>query len=122
MSGVAVWVGIGAVGAIGAVLRFVVDGAVAARWRGAFPAGTLVVNVSGAFLLGALVGLGPSGDAMRLAGTGLLGSYTTFSTWMLETHRAGENAQDGVMAANVLVSLAAGLGGAVVGRALGRAL
>ena len=38
-----------------------------------------------------LHGAGVGGDALRLAGTGLIGAYTTFSTWMLESHRLGED-------------------------------
>jgi CrcB protein len=118
----AVWIGVAALGGLGAVARFALDGAVARRWRGAFPVGTFVVNVSGAVALGVLVGLGPSGDAMRLAGTALLGSYTTFSTWMLEAERAAEEGQDGVAAANLLVSLGLGVAAAAIGRSIGRAL
>ena len=69
--------------------RFLLDGAVASASGAAFPWGTLAVNLSGAFALGVLAGAALSDDAYRLAGTGLLGAYTTFSTWMLETHRLG---------------------------------
>ena len=49
------------------------------------------MNLSGAFVLGLLTGAALSGDALRLLGTGLLGAYTTFSTWALESHRAAED-------------------------------
>ncbi len=114
-----VWIGVGVIGGVGALARFLIDGAVGSRWGGRYPLGTLVVNISGAFLLGVLVGLGPSTDAMRLAGTALLGSYTTFSTWMLETHRAAEDAQDLTAAANVVLSLVLGVAGAALGRVVG---
>jgi fluoride exporter len=119
MTAVLVWIGVGVIGGAGALARFFVDGAVGSRWGGSFPLGTFVVNISGAFLLGVVVGLGPSTDAMRLAGTALLGSYTTFSTWMLETHRAAEDAQDLSAAANVVLSLVLGVAGAALGRVLG---
>ena len=122
MSAVAVWTGVAALGGLGAVGRFALDGAVAGRFRGRFPLGTFAVNITGSFALGLLVGLGPSGDAMRLAGTALVGSYTTFSTWMLESERAAEEGEDGVAAANVVISLAVGVAVAVLGRAIGRAL
>ena len=67
---------------------------VAAR-RLEFPWGTLAVNISGAFALGLVAGLALHGDALLLAGTSLLGSYTTFSTWMLETYRLGEEGASG---------------------------
>jgi CrcB protein len=117
-----IWIAVGVLGGAGALARFALDGAVASRWGGRFPLGTFAVNISGAFALGVLVGLAPSTDAMRLAGTALLGSYTTFSTWMLEAERAGEDGQRGTVAANVAASLAFGLAGAVVGRWIGKAL
>jgi CrcB protein len=113
-----VWVGVALLGGAGAVARFTLDGAVSARAGDAFPWGTLAVNVSGAFLLGVLSGNGVGGDALLLAGTGLLGSYTTFSTWMLESHRLGEDGEPMRMWLNLAVSLLAGLAAAALGRAL----
>jgi fluoride exporter len=113
------WIGVAALGGTGAVLRFVVDGTVASRARGELPVGTLAVNVSGAFLLGLLAGLVLRGDALLLAGTATLGSYTTFSTWMLETQRLVEDGEGRAAALNVGLSLAAGLVAVALGRALG---
>jgi CrcB protein len=79
------------------------------------------VNVIGAFILGVLVGAAVEDDAYRLAGTGLLGSFTTFSTWMLETHRLGEDGEAGVGLANLLVSLLLGIAAVWIGRELGAA-
>jgi CrcB protein len=76
------------------------------------------VNPSGAAALGLLTGLAPSTDAMRLAGTALLGSYTTFSTWMLEAERSAEDGEDRSAVANIGLSLALGLAAAAIGRAL----
>ena len=89
MTQVFVWSGVALVGGIGSVLRLVIDRAVARRVARAFPFGTLAVNISGAFQLGFLGGLALSRDAALVAGTGFVGAYTTFSTWMLETHRLG---------------------------------
>jgi CrcB protein len=114
-----VWAGVAALGAVGALARFFVDGMVARRISRELPFGTLIVNTSGALLLGLLVGLGFAGDRFVLAGTATLGSYTTFSTWMFETQRLAEEGELGGAAGNVLVSLAAGLGGAAVGRLVG---
>jgi len=103
------WIGVGAFGAFGALARFrVTDGVTA--WRpSAFPYGTFVVNVSGGFTLGLLTGLGVSGDAMLVFGTGLLGGYTTFSTWMVEAQRLGEDASWVAMSSYLLGSMLAGL-------------
>ncbi len=118
----AVWMCVGVLGGAGALARFLVDGAVGARAAVAFPIGTLAVNGSGAFLLGLLSGSGLAGDAYLLAGTATLGSYTTFSTWMLETHRLGEEGAPRALLANLALSAALGLLAALVGRAIGGAL
>jgi CrcB protein len=80
------------------------------------------VNVSGALVLGLLTGVALSGEASVLAGSATVGSYTTFSTWMLETHRLGEDGQLLAGALNVIASIAAGLAAAILGRAIGGAL
>jgi CrcB protein len=113
------WLGVGLLGGAGALGRFLLDAAVSLRTRGQFPAGTLAVNASGALLLGLLAGAGVAGRGMLLAGTAALGSYTTFSTWMLESHRLGEDGELRLAAANVAVSLLLGLGAAGAGWALG---
>jgi CrcB protein len=118
----AVWVGLGLLGGAGAVLRFLVDGAVSARLRTSFPLGTFVVNISGAFALGLLSEALVSADALRLLGIGLVGSYTTFSTWMLETQRLAEDGQERMAVANVVVSIGAGLLAAWIGMKLGAEL
>jgi CrcB protein len=104
---------------VGAVARFAVDGAVTAHRGGDFPLGTLVVNLSGAFLLGFLVGVDARPGLLLLAGIATLGSYTTFSTWMLESQRLGEDGERALLMANVAVSLAAGLAMVALGRAAG---
>jgi fluoride exporter len=119
---VAVLLGLGLLGGIGAIARFLLDGAVSGRTGRAFPFGTLAVNLSGAFLLGLLAGVALTGDAYRLAATGLLGAFTTFSTWALESQRLGEDGELRLGALNFAVSLALGIGAAWLGRRLGVAL
>lgn len=114
-----VWLAVLVLGGIGAIGRFLLDALVSDRARTDFPLGTLAVNVSGAFALGLLTGLALEGDALLLAGTATLGSYTTFSTWMLETHRLAEDGEFALGAANALLSLAVGVGAAALGRLLG---
>ena len=113
------WIGVAVLGGAGGVLRFVVVGGVAARSDGELPVGTLAVNLSGAFVLGLLAGVALHGDALLLAGTATIGSYTTFSTWMLETQRLAEEGEGRAAALNVVLSLAAGLAAVALGRALG---
>ena len=114
-----VWIAVGLLGGVGALLRFFVDGLVAARVGRDFPLGTFVVNMTGAAILGLLVGLGVGGDRLLLAGTATLGSYTTFSTWMLESQRLVEDGELASPVANVLLSLGAGLGAVALGRLIG---
>jgi CrcB protein len=115
-------IGVALLGGLGAVARFVLDGLVSSRLGAGFPWGTLAINISGAFLLGLLVGAAIGDPALLLLGTGLLGAYTTFSTWMFEAHRLGEDGQLRRLASYIAVSLALGLGAAGLGRMLGAAL
>jgi fluoride exporter len=118
----AVWVGVALLGGCGALARFGLTLLVTDRLRPHFPLGTLAVNLSGAFLLGLLVGAGLDGDGRLLLGAGALGSYTTFSTWMLETQRLGEAGKPRLAVANVVLGLVMGLAAACLGRLLGTGL
>jgi fluoride exporter len=109
-------------GGAGAVARFAVDAAVeSGRW-GLFPWGTLVVNLSGTVLLGLVAGLAAPHHVMEVVGTALIGSYTTFSTWMLETHRPAEDGETRLAWLNIVAGLALGLVAIWLGRVIGRAL
>jgi CrcB protein len=115
------WIGVAVLGSAGSIARFLLDGVVSSRNSSNFPFGTLAVNASGALVLGLLTGLALSGEALLLAGTTMIGSYTTFSTWMLETHRLGEDGRIQAGALNVFASIAVGIGAALLGRAIGAA-
>ena len=112
---VAVWACVVVIGGVGSVLRFLVDRTVSGRVAGSFPYGTLAVNLSGALLLGLVSGLALSPHLALLAGTAFVGSYTTFSTWMLETQRLGEERQLWSAIANIVVRLILGLAAAWLG-------
>ncbi|WP_343571267.1 fluoride efflux transporter CrcB [Mycobacterium sp.] len=119
-----IWIGVIVAGGLGAVLRFLVDGAVARRAAKShvfetLPFGTLVVNISGAALLGFLGALALNRYAALLAGTAFVGAYTTFSTWMLETLRLGEERQVRHAVANIFVSVVLGIGAALCGQWIG---
>jgi CrcB protein len=113
---VAVWAGVMVIGGFGSVARFMVDRAVARRAARSFPFGTLTVNISGAVLLGLVSGLTLSHHAALLAGTAFVGAYTTFSTWMLETHRLTEERQVWPAVANLVVSVVLGIAAAMLGQ------
>ena len=78
--------------------------------------------MSGGFALGLLVGLGAAGDARFVLGTGLLGGYTTFSTWMVEAQRLGEDGEWRLMWLNLVVPMTAGLGATGLGWIIGAAV
>jgi fluoride exporter len=105
-------------GGVGAVLRYLVSGAVQERAGAGFPAGTMAVNLSGAFLLGLVVGADGVTSSWAIALAGFLGGFTTYSTWMVETLRIGLVR----LRPLALVNLMAGLAGGVVLAALGYSL
>ncbi|MBV8178449.1 MAG: fluoride efflux transporter CrcB, partial [Mycobacterium sp.] len=74
------------------------------------------VNISGAALLGLLGGLALSRQAALVADTAFIGSYTTFSTWMLETQRLGEELQVRNAVVNVVASVVFGIAAALLGQ------
>ncbi len=114
-----VLIGVGVLGGLGAIARFLLDGHVSERLGREFPYGTFTVNIVGALILGVLVGALLDRDAYSLAGTGLIGGFTTFSTWTLESHRLGEDGRLRVGALNFALSLVAGVFAAWAGRQLG---
>jgi CrcB protein len=119
---VLLWAAVMLIGGTGSVARFLIDGAVGSVAGRDFPFGTLLVNISGAAILGLLTGLALSHDAALLAGTAAVGSYTTFSTWMLETQRMAEERQRLKVVLNVVVSLLFGVGAAALGKLIGAQL
>ncbi len=110
-------------GACGAVLRYLVDQSIQRRFGSEFPLGTLVINVSGSLALGVLTGSamhqGVSATWLTVAGTGLIGAYTTFSTFTFDSVRLAEGDRWGLALLNAAASLGVGLAAAAVGLALG---
>ena len=118
-------VAIAVAGALGALVRYWLDGVVSRRTGGGFPWGTFAVNVTGSFLLGLVFTLLTQRyrvDPWLRSGLtiGFLGAYTTFSTLSLETYRLFEDGAAGLAALNAVGSLAAGLAALYVGVVLGR--
>ena len=96
-------------GALGSVLRHLVSMQAAAHLGAGFPWGTLAVNVSGSAAIGLLGGFGVGGDRRVLLVTGLLGGFTTFSAFSLETGLLWERGGWWPAAAYVAASLLLGL-------------
>jgi fluoride exporter len=113
------WIAVAALGSVGAMSRFLLAGWISTRARAQLPIGTLAVNISGALLLGVVAGLALTGDALVLVGAATIGSYTTFSTWMLETRRLQTEGRTAMAVANVLVSVVLGIAAVALGRTIG---
>lgn len=107
-------------GGLGASTRFVVDALVRGRTSSTFPWATVLVNVTGSFLLGLLIGSGAGGRWLDVAGTGFLGGYTTFSAASLETTSLLLDRRPLAAAANGLGALVACVAAASLGYAVGR--
>ncbi|HZR15412.1 MAG TPA: fluoride efflux transporter CrcB [Acidimicrobiia bacterium] len=119
---VAVAAGLVVAGAAGALARYLLDGFVQDRTAGAFPWGTFVINVSGAFALGLLTGAAlyhgfPSTPRIVL-GTGFCGAYTTFSTFTFESVRLLEEDARTEALLNVAGNLVVAVAAAAAGLAL----
>ena len=120
-----VWTAVGIAGALGALARYAIDGIVSRRFPTAFPWGTFVVNVSGCLVAGFMVVVlterfAPPVWVRSGVTIGLLGAYTTFSTFSVETYRLIEDGAIGLAVANVTANLAVGLLAVYLGMALGR--
>jgi len=118
---------IGLGGFAGAIARYLVDGVVSDRTGGAFPWGTLVINLTGSFVLGLLFAMTAERAILpaEIRGPvmiGFLGAYTTFSTFMLESWRLVESGAWGLALVNLGGSVLLGLIAVVAGLTLGRAL
>lgn len=119
-------VAVGVAGFFGAIARYGVDGFISQRSGASFPWGTLVVNVTGSFVLGVLFATLIEGRAiaapwLRTALTvGLVGTYTTFSTFTLETFRLMEDGSYLLAGVNIAGSLVLGLFAVYVGVVVGR--
>ncbi|ALR11857.1 chromosome condensation protein CrcB [Mycobacteroides saopaulense] len=113
-------------GALGAVLRFVVDSAVKYRWTRRFPWTTLFINLTGSALIGLLAGLvvfhHASPQLLTLLGTGFCGGYTTFSTASVESVRLIEQRRWALALYNTFGTLLGSVGACAAGLALGWAL
>jgi fluoride exporter len=101
-------VGVG--GFLGAMARYAVYLLVARVWSGDFPLATLLINVSGSFVLGFFVAwtgerLALDPGWVLLVATGFLGAYTTFSTFEYETERLVARGAAAWAVANVVASV-----------------
>ena len=112
-------------GGLGAVTRYAVGTAVNARIGGRFPLGTMVINVTGSFLIGLLMVLIterslPHPNWRLLLVVGFLGGYTTFSSFEFETYQVMRDGGYWIGAANVVGSVLLGYAAVWIGAAIAR--
>lgn len=112
-------IAVGVAGAVGAVARFLLDGAVQDRNAGSFPLGTLTVNILGSLILGFLAGYVLSHTGGRTAktviGTGFCGGLTTWSTASWESVRLAEEGAISTAVSFTLINLVASFAAAAIG-------
>lgn len=110
-------------GSLGAVLRALVDGEIKLRTRRTWPVATLLINVVGSFVLGAVTSAHVGPNVSALVVTGVCGGFTTFSTASVETLTLLRSRRGGATLAyavgSLLVCVAAVLLGASAGAAAG---
>lgn len=116
------WVAVGLLGGAAAAVRFLIDSAFAARSDHPFPLGILAINLTGTLALGLVAGFALEGEALVVVAGGVIGSFTTFSTWMLDSHRLAEAGHAHLVWLNLGLSLLAGFAAIVLGHWLGSML
>jgi CrcB protein len=113
------WIAVGLLGGLAAAARFLLDARISARWPSRFPLGILAVNLLGALALGVVAGAGLHGEALAIVAGGTIGSFTTFSTWVLDSHRLQRAGQPDLALLNLGLSLLAGFAAVSLGHWLG---
>ena len=116
------WIAVGLLGGAAATARFLIDAAFAARSDHPFPLGILAINLAGTLALGLVAGLALEGEALVIVAGGGIGSFTTFSTWMLDSHRLADAGHARLVWLNLGLSLVAGFAAILVGHWLGATL
>ncbi len=116
---------VGCGGFIGAASRYLFATLVNRNYSGSFPISTLIINIVGSFLIGFLaqlfINLYPDNKRMQLfLTTGILGGFTTFSTFSLETVNLFQDGNTITAALNIVLSIAFCLAGAVLGKMLAK--
>jgi fluoride exporter len=116
------WIAVGLLGGAAAAARYLIDTAVTARTDHPFPHGILVVNIAGALALGLVAGAALEGQALVIVAGGGIGSFTTFSTWIFDSHRLAEAGHTHLVWLNLGLSLVAGFAAVALGHWLGGVL
>jgi fluoride exporter len=115
----AAWVAVALIGGSAAAARFAIDTALSER-GGHFPLGILAVNIAGTLALGLVAGAALDGEAFAIVAGGGIGSFTTFSTWMLDSHRLVGAGHAHLVWLNLGLSLIAGFAAIALGHWIGQ--
>ncbi|MDX6609330.1 MAG: fluoride exporter [Solirubrobacterales bacterium] len=116
------WIAVGLLGGAAAAARYLIDAAFAARTDHPFPLGVLAINLAGTLVLGLVAGAALHGEALIIVAGGAIGSFTTFSTWMLDSHRLADAGHAHLVWLNLGLSLVAGFAAIVIGHWIGTTL
>lgn len=116
------WCAVALLGGTAAAARFLIDSAFASRTDHPFPIGVLAINLAGALALGLVAGFALEGEALIIVAGGGIGSFTTFSTWMLDSHRLADAGHAHLVWLNLGFSLIAGFAAVALGHWLGGVL
>lgn len=119
---VAGWVAVGLLGGVAAAARFVLDYEISLRSNADFPLGILAVNLLGALAIGVVAGSTLDGETATIVTGGVIGSFTTFSTWVLDSHRLALGGRAELAWLNITLSVVAGFAAVSIGHWLGGAL
>jgi fluoride exporter len=118
-----IWVAVAVAGGLGAACRYLLDRAISTRSASRLPWGTVVVNVTGSLVAGAIAGLAADavvGEQLQLvAAGGFLGAYTTFSTWMFEAVRLLQRGATGQALGYLALTVGLGVGATAIGLLIG---
>lgn len=112
------WTLVGLLGGAAACCRYLIDAEISRRTDRKFPVGILLVNTLGAFALGLVAGSTLEGQAQIIVMGGVIGSFATFSTWMLDTHLLATTGMAKLAWLNITLSMAAGLAAVALGSAI----
>jgi CrcB protein len=118
----AAWIAVALLGGAAAAARFLIDAGLSARADHPFPLGILAVNVAGTLALGLVAGAALRGQALVVVAGGGIGSFTTFSTWVLDSHRLADTGHTRLVWLNLGLALLAGFAAVAFGHWLGETL
>lgn len=113
------WVAVALLGGAMALARFGVDALLSDHPVQPFPLGILAVNLLGTAVVGLVAGAAVGGETRTILAGGVTGSFTTFSTWMLDSERLADSGRADLARLNLVLSLLAGFAAVALGHWLG---